>query len=212
MTSICENIQQIKREIGNVELVVVSKYRSMSELNEVYECGHRDLGENRVQELSSKAAELPKDIRWHMIGHLQSNKVKYISEFIHLIHAVDSMKLLRKIDLEAQKHDRTIHFLFQIHIAEEESKYGLIPDKLQEILTSEDYIQLKNVKCLGLMGMATNTKNEAQIQLEFSQLKQLFKLHNPGNWTTLSMGMSNDYPLAIGEGSTCIRVGSKVFD
>ncbi len=212
MPSICENIQQIKSEIGNVELVVVSKYRNISELNDVYSCGHREFGENRVQELSAKAAQMPGDIHWHMIGHLQTNKVKYISGFIHLIQAVDSLKLLKKIDQEAQKHNRVINFLFQIHIADEESKYGLSPDGLRDIIASEEYLHFQNVQCLGLMGMATNTSDQNQIKAEFSQLNQLFTEHNPGNWDTLSMGMSNDYLLAVSEGSTCIRVGSKVFD
>ena len=212
MTSICENIQQIKSEIGNVKLVVVSKYRSLGELEQVYDCGQRDFGENRVQELASKARELPVDIRWHMIGHLQTNKVKYISEFVHLIHAVDSLKLLKKIDSEAEKHQRKIHFLLQLHLAQEDSKFGLSPKQLHELLNSEDYHSLTHVSCKGLMCMASNTSNQAQISAEFAELKELYTKNNPGDWTTLSMGMSGDYPLAIAQGSNCIRVGSKIFD
>lgn len=212
MASICENIQQIKSEIGNTQLVVVSKYRSMDELREVYDCGHRDLGENRVQELVAKAEEMPKDVNWHAIGHLQSNKVKYIAPFVHLIHSVDSFKLLRKIESEAEKNNRVINFLFQIHIADEESKFGLSATELNDIFNSDEYRSMKHVKCRGLMGMATNTEDDEKVALEFRSLKDIYlKYQTDQDLDTLSMGMSGDYNIAIEEGSTMIRVGSKIF-
>lgn len=212
MTSICENIQQIKSEIGKVELVVVSKYRSLEELHEVYACGHRIFGENRVQELVSKQEQLPADIQWHLIGHLQSNKVKYIASFVHLIHSVDSLKLLQKIDQEAAKHKRVIPFLFQMHIATEESKFGLDADELKAILRSEAYKVLKNVRCRGLMGMASFTDKQEQLHKEFGGLYKLYTgLKDEYDFDTLSMGMSGDYTVAVEKGSTTIRVGSKIF-
>jgi len=210
---ICENIKQLKQEIGNTQLVAVSKYRNIAELEEVYACGHRDLGENRVQEMVDKYHTLPKDIRWHLIGHLQTNKVKYIAPFVHMIHAVDSLKLLRTINKEAKKADRIIPFLFQIHIAEEDSKYGINPLEFQEIFEGYKSENLINVKCVGLMGMATNTPNSNQVKQEFGQLKALYeKYKQVNNWHTLSMGMSGDYAIAIDSGSTTIRVGSKLFE
>lgn len=210
--SICENIKQIEQEIGNTKLVVVSKYRSLSELNEVYACGHRDFGENRVQELVKKYEELPKDIQWHAIGHLQTNKVKYIAPFVHLIHSVDSLKLLLAINKEAKKNNRIISFLFQLHIAEEESKFGLNTDELNQIIQSEQYASLRHVKCVGLMGMATNSQNGKLVSSEFRNLNETYLKHKDvEKWNTLSMGMSGDYPLAIEAGSTMIRVGSKIF-
>lgn len=210
--SICENIKQIKDEIGNTQLVVVSKYRSLAELEEVYACGHRHFGENRVQEMTEKYEELPKDIHWHAIGHLQTNKVKYIASFIHLIHSVDSLKLLKVINKEAVKNDRTIPYLFQVHIAQEESKYGIQPDDLSTFIANEELQKLENVKCRGLMGMATNTDNVDEVKREFGLLKTLYDTHkDKENWDTLSMGMSGDYLHAIEEGSNLIRVGSKIF-
>lgn len=210
--SICENIKQIEQEIGNVELVVVSKFRSLQELQEVYDCGQRDFGENRIQEMLAKAEELPKDIRWHAIGHLQKNKVKYIAPFVHLIHSIDSLKLLQVVNNEAIKNNRTIHFLFQIHIAEEDTKFGLSPAELEAILHSEEYKALTNVTCLGLMGMATFTENTNQVKSEFTQLAGIYQTHKAEHgWNTLSMGMSGDYQLAKECGSTMIRVGSKIF-
>ena len=210
--SICENIKRIKQQIENVQLVVVSKYRSLDELNEVYECGHRDFGENRVQELIEKQESLPNDIRWHAIGHLQRNKVKYIAPFVHLVHSIDSLKLLKTLDKEASKCKRTISFLFQLHIAEEESKFGLSKSELEDILNSDEYIKLKNVECKGLMGMATNTNDTDKVKSEFDSLKQMFEQYNRvRNWDTLSMGMSSDYETAIACGSNMIRVGSKIF-
>ena len=210
MPSICENIQQIKSHAQQAQLVVVSKYRKLEELQEVYSCGQRDFAENRVQELMDRHEQLPNDIRWHLIGHLQSNKVKYIAPFIHLIHAVDSLKLLKQINKEAAKNERIIDFLFQIHIAQEEHKFGLGPGQLAEML--EAMKVLPHVRCKGLMGMATLTEDQGQIRSEFAQLKQLFDNYaEEANWDTLSMGMSGDYKIAVEEGSTMLRVGSRVF-
>lgn len=211
--TICENIKLIQQQIGNVHLVVVSKYRSLDELKEVYACGHRHFGENRVQETLDKYEKLPKDVNWHIIGHLQTNKVKYIAPFVHLIHSVDSFKLLQTIDKEASKNNRIIPFLFQIHIAKEDSKFGLSAEELHEILEMRAYKNLKNVECKGLMGMATFTENKEQVSEEFKGLSSLYKLYNDEHkWNTLSMGMSGDYALAIEQGSTMIRVGSKIFE
>lgn len=210
--SIRENIKQIQSEIGNTELVVVSKYRSMQELQEVYDSGHRHFGENRVQELVEKYEALPKDIKWHVIGHLQTNKVKYIAPFVHLIHSVDSFKLLKTIDNEAKKIDTVISFLFQLHIATEDSKYGLSSAQLAQILGSKDYKSLKNVKCIGLMGMASFTEDQQQVKGEFDFLKSTYdKYGNDNDWSILSMGMSGDYTIAVSSGSTMVRVGSKIF-
>ena len=210
--TIRENIKQIQSEVGNTKLVVVSKYRSLPELEEVYATGHRHFGENRVQELVEKHGTLPKDIHWHVIGHLQTNKVKYIVPFVHLIHSVDSFKLLKAINKEAEKVNRVIPFLFQLHIAQEESKYGLTPTELETILSSDDYHNLKHVLCRGLMGMATNTDKKDMVLQEFNGLHQLYLEHKEDqNWDTLSMGMSGDYKLAVAAGSSLIRVGSKIF-
>ncbi len=210
--SICKNIQEIEEDIGNTKLVVVSKYRSLEELQTVYSCGHRDFGENRVQELVDKYETLPKDINWHIIGHLQTNKVKYIAPFVHLIHSVDSLKLLKTIDKEATKAGRVIDFLFQMHIAQEETKFGLSQAELQIILESEDYTALTSVRCKGLMGMATNTEDGNQIISEFTGLKATYdKYAKDFEFDILSMGMSGDYLTALDCGSSMIRIGSKIF-
>ncbi|MFY9280409.1 MAG: YggS family pyridoxal phosphate-dependent enzyme [Bacteroidia bacterium] len=210
--SICKNIKQIEQEIGNTQLVVVSKYRSLPELQEVYDCGHRHYGENRVQELTTKYENLPKDIHWHLIGHLQSNKVKYIAPFIYLIHSIDSLKLLKEVDKEARKHQRVISFLFQMHIAQEETKFGLSKTELDEILLDPEYINLTHVACKGLMGMASNTEDNDQVKKEFEYLNSVYtELKDKHHYDTLSMGMSGDYLTAIAEGSNLIRVGSKIF-
>lgn len=210
--SIRENITQIRQEIGNVELVVVSKYRTIEELNQVYEANQRDFAENRVQELTKKKELMPNDIRWHMIGHLQTNKVKFIAPFIHLIQSVDRIKLLKEIDKEARKNHRVIPILLQVHIAEEEHKYGFSMNDLTQIIESNEISEFKNIELLGLMGMATNTPDTAIIKSEFKKLESLFnKWKDQLNWTTLSMGMSGDYIQAIECGSSLIRVGSKIF-
>ncbi len=211
--TICENIKQIKDEIGNTQLVVVSKYRNLEELQIVYDCGHRHFGENRVQELVDKYESLRKDIKWHVIGHLQTNKVKYIAPFVHLIHSVDSLKLLRTINKEAKKNNRIIEFLFQLHVAQEETKYGLKPSSLLPILNSDEYHEMNNVKCRGIMGMATNTEDVKIVEREFNELHTIYSSQKDQNeWNILSMGMSNDYQTAVKSNSTMIRVGSKIFN
>jgi pyridoxal phosphate enzyme (YggS family) len=210
--SIRENITQIRQEIGNVELVVVSKYRTIGELNQVYETNQRDFAENRVQELTKKKELMPNDIRWHMIGHLQTNKVKFIAPFIHLIQSVDRIKLLKEINKEARKNHRVIPILLQVHIAEEEHKFGFSMNDLAQIFESNEISEFKNVELLGLMGMATNTTDTAIIKSEFKKLESFFnKWKDKMNWTTLSMGMSGDYIQAIECGSSLIRVGSRIF-
>ena len=196
---------------SHVTLVAVSKTKSVEEISQAYEAGQRVFGENKIQEMASKWEELPKDIAWHMIGHVQSNKVKYMAHFVDLIHGVDSFKLLKEIQKQAIKHDRTIRCLIQIRIAEEETKFGLPEEELEALLkTAED---LPNVQIVGLMGMATFTDNQDQITSEFNKLKDLYDKVNSAsaNMNTLSMGMSGDYSIAIECGSNMIRVGSKIF-
>jgi pyridoxal phosphate enzyme (YggS family) len=185
----------------------------MEAILEAYEAGQRDFGENYIQELCDKADKLPKDIRWHAIGHVQSNKVKYIAPFVHLIHGVDSLKLLQEINKQAQKNERVIDCLLQIFIATEESKFGLDATELDALLKSETFQHLQNIRIVGLMGMASNTENEAQIRSEFKGLRDLFLSMQKDypNFQHLSMGMSGDYSIAIAEGSTMIRVGSLIF-
>ena len=210
--SICENIKQIQQEIGNTQLVVVSKYRSLSELQEVYDCGHRDFGENRVQEVVSKESELPKDIRWHIIGHLQTNKVKYIIPFVHLIHSIDSLKLLKEVNKQAKRVNRTVDVLLQIKIAQEDTKYGFSITELSELLENLDFKTLTNITCKGLMGMATNTEDSLIVDTEFKKLASVYSSYQESHqWSILSMGMSSDYKAAIKEGSSMLRIGSKVF-
>ncbi len=212
--SISNNIKAIKAQLPNkVTLVAVSKTKPNEAILEAYGTGHRIFGENKVQELTEKYESLPKDIEWHMIGHLQSNKVKYIAPFVHLIHGVDSLKLLKEIDKRAKQNNRTINCLLQIHVAQEESKFGFSEDEVNDLLTSDEFKNLKNVNIQGLMGMATFTENENQIRKEFKTLKQLFDKLSAFNFqlSTLSMGMSGDYQIAIEEGSTMIRVGSNIF-
>jgi pyridoxal phosphate enzyme (YggS family) len=211
--SIHENIKQIRQEIGNVELVVVSKYRTIDELNQAYHTNQRNFAENRVQELTKKKELMPADVQWHMIGHLQTNKVKFIAPFIHLIQSVDRIKLLKEIDKEAKKNNRVIPILLQIHIAQEENKFGFTLEEVDQIITSDQILDFKNIKLIGLMGMATNTSNKTIVKSEFNKLNSFFnKWKVKMQWTTLSMGMSNDYIQAIECGSTLIRVGSKVFN
>lgn len=198
-------------------LVAVSKTKPASVIEKAYNEGLRVFGENKVQELVEKAERLPKDIEWHMIGHLQRNKVKHIAPFVTLIHAVDSLKLLKEINKQAKKNERIIKCLFQIHIAEEESKFGLFKDELLDILHSDELANMQHVEIKGLMGMATFTEDENQVRKEFKGLKKLFDEVN--NMATppqvqmeeLSMGMSGDYKIAVEEGSTLIRVGSAIF-
>jgi PLP dependent protein len=212
--SIQQNLIQIKSKLpAHVTLVAVSKTKPVADLLEAYTAGQRIFGENYVQELVEKQQALPNDFEWHFIGHLQSRKVKLIAPFVSLIHGVDSTKLLQEINKEAAKNKRVIDCLLQIHIAVEESKFGLDEVELTKILTSDDFKNLKNIRIVGLMGMASFTDNQNQIEKEFNYLKTLFdklKITN-SELQTLSMGMSNDYQLAISCGSTMIRIGSSIF-
>ena len=214
-----KNIESFQKELedSGVTLVAVSKTKPVSLLQEAYDNGVRVFGENKVQELVEKQPALPQDIQWHMIGHLQRNKVKYIAPFVSLIHSVDSLKLLREINKQAVKNGRTIDCLLQVHIAEEEHKFGFKIDEISALFEDPSFAELENVKVSGLMGMATFTDDEQKLRREFQSLKQLFDhlktLSTPGNveLEILSMGMSGDYKLAIEEGSSMIRVGSLIF-
>jgi pyridoxal phosphate enzyme (YggS family) len=207
---ISENISEIKSQIpNNVTLVAVSKTKPNDALLEAYNSGQRDFGENYVQELVDKQNELPKDINWHFIGHLQSNKVKYIAPFVYLIHGVDSLKLLTEINKEALKNSRIINCLLQLYIAKEETKFGLNFEEATELLSSKEFSELKNISIKGFMAMASNTDDVEQIKNEFRSAN-IYKMKFP-NFPILSIGMSSDYELAIKEGSTLIRVGSKIF-
>lgn len=213
---ISENINHIKQEVGhNVKLVVVSKFRTISEIQTAYDAGHKVFAENKVQPLLERYEALPKDIEWHLIGHLQTNKVKYITPFIHTIQSVDSLKLLQEINKHAAKDNRSIECLLQIYIAQEETKFGLSREECRELLNHPELKNLKNVKITGLMGMATFTDNMQQVESEFKSLKSFFDElksdYQLPDFKTISMGMSNDYNLAIACGSNLIRVGTKIF-
>ena len=211
--SIQENYHKIKAQIPeNVELVAVSKFHPVEKIKEVYDCGQKVFGENKVQELLTKVNELPADIQWHLIGHLQTNKVKYIAPFIDTIQSVDSEKLLLEINKEAAKNNRKIKVLLQVKIAEEETKYGLEISEAKEIFSNYLEHQYPNIEILGLMGMATFTDNNNQVKSEFLVLKSLFdELSTFRKLETLSMGMSDDFALAIECGSTSVRIGSAIF-
>lgn len=215
--SVAQNLNTLKSSLPvGVTLVAVSKTKPSELIMEAYNAGHRDFGENYVQELADKHEQLPKDIRWHFIGHLQSNKVKYIAPFVYLIHSVDSFKLLKEINKQAQKNNRVINCLLQVYIAQEETKFGLDEKECEELLKSEEFKSLQNVKVIGFMGMASNTENETQIRKEFKSLKSLYdrlsQLRTPNSeLQTLSFGMSSDYKIAIEEGSNMIRIGSSIF-
>ncbi len=214
MTDIAGNLQKIKSELPEtVTLIAVSKTKPVEQIMEAYQAGQRDFGENKVQEMAAKYPQLPSDIRWHQIGHLQTNKVKYIAPFVHLIHSVDSLKLLKEINKRAIQNQRVIQVLLQIHIAREDSKFGLSFEQAEELLNSDAVKQLSNVKIVGLMGMATHTDNQEIIESEFRSLKQFYDTLSrkfPG-FRYLSMGMSGDYRLAIKNGSNMVRVGSAIF-
>jgi len=211
--NISENLKQFKNGLPeDITLVAVSKTHPVGTIMEAYKAGQRIFGENKIQEMEAKWQEMPKDVEWHMIGHVQRNKVKYMAPFVGLVHAVDSFRLLKEINKEAKKHSRTINCLLQIKIAEEESKFGMEIDKAGELLNSEELKTLQNIKIMGLMGMATYTENEKQISEEFGRLKKYYdSLKDEHNLTVLSMGMSGDYKLAIAHGSNMIRVGSAIF-
>lgn len=200
-----------------VTLIAVSKYHPVEAIRAAYDAGHREFGESKAQDLVIKHQELPKDIRWHFIGHLQSNKIKYIAPFIHLIHSIDTFKLLQEVDKQGAKTGRRIACLLQIHIAQEESKFGFTPQECMEMLEEGQWRSLQNVEIRGLMCMASNTEDKEQIASEFSTVQRLFKVIKErfftGNesFSILSAGMSDDYPIAIEHGSTHIRIGSRIF-
>jgi len=226
--SIATNLLKIKSTLpSNVTLVAVSKTKPVADLMEAYNAGQRIFGENKIQEMTEKWEQMPKDIQWHMIGHVQTNKVKFMAEYVSLIHGVDSLKLLQEINKQAQKHNRIIDCLLQIYIAEEETKFGLDETELNEILhfVQNDKNGMQNIRIVGLMGMATYTNNQNQIKKEFQHLKSIFdntnslshKLERTGKaivnyqLSIISMGMSGDYQLAIECGSTMVRIGSSIF-
>ncbi len=215
--SIQTNLEHIKSSLPqNVTLVAVSKTKPVSDLMEAYEAGQRIFGENKIQEMAEKWEVMPKDIQWHMIGHVQTNKVKFMAQFVSLIHGVDSLKLLKEINKQALKNNRVIDCLLQIHIADEETKFGLDEEELNTILNSPELNEMKNIRIVGLMGMATFTDKQNQIKKEFTNLKSIFEKLQPLNTkncqlNTLSMGMSGDYQLAIECGSTMVRIGSSIF-
>jgi len=215
---VVENLHAIKEQVpAHVTLVAVSKTKPDEAIMEAYRAGHRDFGENKVQDLVAKQERLPDDIRWHMIGHLQSNKVKYLAPFVHMVHGVDSLKLLGVIDREAEKNGRNIDCLLQVRIAREETKFGLTEEDLLQLVSSETFRNMDHVRIRGLMGMATYTENSKQIREEFRQLKRIFeRLKNSQfkkeeGFDQLSCGMSGDFHLAIEEGSTLVRIGSLIF-
>ncbi|TXI66968.1 MAG: YggS family pyridoxal phosphate-dependent enzyme [Flavobacterium sp.] len=217
--SISKNLNNIKSQLPpHVTLVAVSKTKPVSDLMEAYDAGQRIFGENKIQEMTDKWEVMPKDIEWHMIGHVQTNKVKYMAPYVSLIHGVDSLKLLQEINKQAAKNNRVIDCLLQVYIAEEESKFGLDEQELDELLkqVQHDKENFKNIRIVGLMGMATFTENQIQIEKEFKHLRTIFDKHNQLETSnlkleTLSMGMSGDYQLAISCGSTMVRIGSSIF-
>ena len=215
--SIKDNLLRIMQSLPpQVTLVAVSKTKPVTDLIQAYEAGQRIFGENKIQEMTDKWGQLPKDIEWHMIGHVQTNKVKHMAAYVSLIHGVDSLKLLQEINKQAFRNNRIIDCLLQVYIAEEESKFGLDETELIEILQSSTFKNLNNIRVIGLMGMATFTENQIQIKKEFRHLKAIFKNNQQRNTdncqlTTLSMGMSGDYQLAIEYGSTMVRIGSSIF-
>jgi len=217
VTSIATNLNTIKSTIPNqVTLVAVSKTKPVSEILEAYNAGQRIFGENKIQEMAQKFDEMPKDIEWHMIGHLQRNKVKYMAHFVHLVHGVDSLKTLKEINKQALKNNRVINCLLQLKIASEDTKFGLSFEETKEIVTSTELTTLKNINIQGVMGMASFTEDESVVKAEFKTLKNYFdnlKEHPSFNFnpTIISMGMSGDYQIAMEEGSTMVRVGSAIF-
>jgi len=215
---IAENVLRIRQQLpASAQLIAVSKTNPAEAVIQAYHAGQRAFGENKVQELVEKYEALPKDIEWHLIGHLQTNKVKYIAPFVHLIHAVDSLKLLKEINKEAARNNRVIDCLLQFHIASEETKFGMSFEEAKELLESDEFVHMDNVRITGIMGMASFTEDESQIRDEFRVLYgyfQVIKSHhfkfNP-DFREISMGMSSDYEIAVEEGSTMVRVGSSIF-
>ena len=215
---IAEQITKLRNELPEgVNLLAISKYQPIEALQEAYDAGQRMFGENHIQEMAAKAAVLPKDIAWHFTGHVQTNKIKYMASFVSLIHAVDSFRLLREINKHAAKHERVIDCLLQIHIAQEETKYGLTIEECRELLATEPWRELANVRIVGLMAMGSNTDDMEQVRGEFRQMKQLFNelketyFADDPSFCHLSEGMTDDYPIAIEEGSTIGRIGSMIF-
>jgi pyridoxal phosphate enzyme (YggS family) len=213
-----QNLNKLKNEIPeHVKIIAVSKTHSPSEILEVYNSGHRLFGENRAQELIDKQPQLPGDIQWHFIGHLQTNKVKYIAPYVAMIHSIDSMKLLKEVNKQASKNHRVIDCLLQFHIAQEESKYGLNQEEAVEILNSQEYKSMKNIRIRGVMGMATFTEDIDWVRKEFKTLKRYFEFlkanffADDDNFSEISMGMTGDYQVAIEEGSTMVRIGTAIF-
>lgn len=216
--SIADNLKRIEQEIpNNVKIIAVSKTHPKELIQEVYDFGHRIFGENKAQEMMEKYEALPKDIQWHMIGHLQTNKVKYIAPFVSMIHSVDSMKLLKEIDKEAIKNNRVIDCFLQIDIANEDTKFGMLEKEAMELLSSEDFAQLNNIRICGVMGIGSITEEINKTRQEFKNLKATFLtlkekfFKKEDYFTEISMGMSSDYDIAIDEGSTIVRIGSLIF-
>lgn len=218
MSSIRERLQAIRSTLPEgVQLLAISKYYPVEAIMEAYDAGQRDFGENKAQDLVAKQQQLPDDIRWHFTGHLQSNKIKYIAPFVHLIHSVDSLQLLKEINKHGIKTGRTISCLLQIHIAQEETKFGFSTEECLAMLASEEWKELKNIHIRGLMCMASNTDDKEQIAKEFATVKSLFDeirdrwFDDDSEFDTISAGMSDDYLTAVAAGSTCVRIGSSIF-
>lgn len=216
--AIAEQIQKLRQTLPpHVSLLAISKYQPVEAVKEAYDAGQRMFGENHIQEMAAKAAVLPKDIQWHFTGHVQTNKIKYMAPFVSLVHAVDSFRLLREIDKHAAKHERRIDCLLQIHIAQEDTKYGLTVDECRQLLANEPWKELEHVRITGLMAMGSNTDDMEQVRHEFRQIKGLFDelkekyFANEPSFCQLSEGMTDDYPIAIEEGSTIVRIGSMIF-
>ena len=213
-----ENLNKVRATVpNNVTLIAVSKTKPVTDIQEAYDAGQRIFGENKALEMRDKHQELPKDIQWHFIGHLQTNKIKYIAPFVSLIHSIDSISLLEAVNKEAAKNNRVIDCLLQFHIAKEETKFGLDIEEAEEMLKSDSYKNLNNINIIGVMGMATFTDDVNQIRNEFKSLKNIFNIlkeryfQDKESFKEISMGMSDDYPIAIEEGATMVRVGSKIF-
>ncbi|MDO5608750.1 MAG: YggS family pyridoxal phosphate-dependent enzyme [Capnocytophaga sp.] len=215
--SIARNINILKNELPkDVTLVAVSKFKSVADIREAYQAGQRVFGESKIQEMTDKHSQLPADIRWHMIGHVQRNKVKYMAPYVSLIHGVDSLRLLEEINKQAAKNERVIDCLLQVHIADEDTKFGFDETELYQLIENEEFVNFKNIKIKGLMGMATFTDDREQVRTEFGNLQRMFdRLKNIKNplldIQILSMGMSDDYPIAVECGSTMVRIGSRIF-
>lgn len=216
--TIASQIQQLHSSLPEgVSLLAISKYQPIEALQEAYDAGQRLFGENHIQEMAAKAAVLPKDIEWHFTGHVQTNKIKYMASFVSLIHAVDSFRLLREINKHAAKHNRIIDCLLQIHIAQEETKYGLTMEECRQLLATEPWHELQHIRITGLMAMGSNTDNMHQVRSEFRQMRHLFEelkatyFSDDPSFAQLSEGMTDDYPIAIEEGSTIVRIGSMIF-